>query len=69
MRKPRSERQRWVKVFTLTQPWPNEEGGKRARAQHDELLAVVKAFAAVGRVIRIEPSKFGEALVFKARKA
>lgn len=68
MSKPRSERSRWTTVYTLGRPHETLKV-EIAQTAHDELLAVAKAFAAVGRVIRVEPAKYGTGLVFKARRA
>jgi hypothetical protein len=65
----RSERSRWTKVFVLNEPWPNAEGGIKAKEQYGQLLAVVEAFEAVGRVVRVEKAKYGNTLTLKARRA
>ena len=71
MSKPRSERSRWMTVFTL--PRPSGADGpsamSSAREQHDQAVAVVTAFEAVGRVVRVESVKYGNGLVLKARRA
>lgn len=66
-RRPRSERSRWVKVCTL--PRFSPDGGAAAHREHEKAHAVVVAFAAVGRVVRVEPAKFGDAIEFIARKS
>jgi hypothetical protein len=67
MSKPRSERSRWTTIYTL--PQPSAGSGPTAVAHHDEAVAVVKAFEAVGRIVRVESAKYGEGLVLKARRA
>lgn len=65
----RSERSRWVTIFTLPRPIFDADGTKRAVEYHDQLLAVVKAFEKVGRVVRVETAEYGNGLILKARKA
>lgn len=70
MSKPRSERSRWTQVYILPRPIANATNGVALATQkHDELLAVVKAFEAVGRVVRVEAAHYGEAIVVKARRS
>lgn len=64
-----SERQRWTELMRISEPYPNEAGAKTALVRHQELLAVLKAFQKIGRVVRIEPAKYGNGFVIKARRA
>ena len=66
MSKPRSERSRWTQVFVLPYPSGSVEN---AQAHHDQALAVVRAFARVGRVVRLEANDYSKTLILKARKA
>lgn len=67
MAKRISERSRWVTVFQIHQH--NATDGDGAQRQHEQLHAVVSAFADIGRVLRLEPSKFSRTIVVKARRA
>lgn len=65
----RSERQRWVEVFRISEPSPDSAAG-HARSQHQQAMAIIRAFAKVGRVVRVEPDANGySSIVLKARRA
>jgi hypothetical protein len=68
MSKPRSERARWTPVFRLVRPHDSQRI-EIAQNEFDQMLAVAKAFDAVGRVVRVEPAKYGQAVELKARRA
>lgn len=63
--KARSERSRWTTVFQVN----DSDVIEVVCSQHAQLHAVLKAFEAVGRVVRAEPAKYGKTILFKARKA
>ncbi len=63
----RSERQRWVVVFTLGKAVYVADGVRDSRHDHERAQAVIDAFERVGRVVRAEVC--GDAIIFKARRA
>lgn len=68
--KKRTERSRWVNVFMLPEPSVGSEAAaEQAREKHRQALAVVKAFEAVGRVVRLESANYGPTIIFRARKS
>lgn len=66
MRK-RSERSRWVTVFTIHRH--DATDGDSYQRQYEQLQAVVSAFADVGRVVRLEPAKYSASILVRARRA
>lgn len=69
MSKRVSERQRWVEIFLLPEPSSAENAATYARTKHGEARAVLEAFQKVGRVVRVEPAKYGNGIALKARRA
>ena len=62
-----TRREQWVSIFV--QPRPHESNkAEIAQGKHDQLLAILKAFEAIDKVVHAEPAKYGEAIVFKARR-
>lgn len=65
-RKRRSERSRWVQIFYLSEPQPENLNGY-AQREFQKLRVIVDAFEKVGRVVRVESSG-STGVAFKARK-
>lgn len=61
----RSERSRWVQIFALCEPNKANTDGF-AQHEHQKAQAVVRAFARVGRVVRVDVEN--NLLIFRARK-
>jgi hypothetical protein len=59
-----------VEIYTLGEPSTDPSLVHGTKNRHRELAAIVRAFGRVGRVVRVEESRFGgTSLVFKARRA
>lgn len=64
-----TERQRWVQLHSIAEPTPTVDGAMRAKVEHQQLMAAIRAIHKIGRVVRIEPMKYGNGFVVKARRA
>lgn len=66
----RSERQRWTQVAAVNaSPSLTPYGAKMSRHSLELARAAIEAIHKTGRVVRVEPMKYGDGLIFKARRS